>query len=258
MKTLKKFIYLFILPTIILFSCSGESTINNENTESVHLFRKFSATKISSLISVKKSTDSISSLFFTLGVKSIITESKNNKSIYSIETINQFGLLNDLINLADYKFVLEENKLYELNNPEYFLDLQEGEIFINTPTQTVVFENYTELVQNKLTTILFLFFNEISNNEMEKSPFAEQYNQFEMQANRAGCSFMNTYYVVGVGLTTSAAHANLANYDGAINSFTCKKLNKNSDLTDWGGFYTSVDTYCCPSCFPRCGAGGSW
>ncbi len=89
-----------------------------------------------------------------------------------------------------------------------------------------------------------------------KQPFPQQYESYG--SSGGGCTFFNTYYVVGAGLTTSAANASLLGYDGQINSFTCKKLNKSADVTNWGGFYTATDTYCCPSCFPNCGASGSW
>ncbi len=259
MKALKKIFFSFLTVILILATlsnCAEDSSVKDSDLK-LSLQSRVKPTTISSSIKVKATTDSISSIFFKMGVNQILVSNDSVASTYTFDSRTFFGFMGDEEDLESHTFKVEENKIYDVRHPDTFLTINNAQLELNSPSYTGIISSYADFRNDTTTVRLFIVYNELIGTFTPTMPVAGHIREFATPG--AGCDLMNTYYVFGIGFTRAAAEANrIASSSGEINDFTCKKLNTTPDVTNWGGFYTATDTYCCPDCFPRCGGGGSW
>lgn len=243
---------------VIVISCTQEnieSKIDSKQTtiESEMSFRGIQ-NNLNDTIQVLASTTLISEFFFNIGVKKITVEEKSIGLSYKFETSKNFNACGKSIDFSSKEFILKDNLIYEKSNPEYSVTFKDNAYFIFSPSNNDYLEMFTNFGESEEITSLVVFLHEIILENSVKTEFDTHMQNFDL---RGGCSFWNTYYLIGAGATTSAANANLVYVmatDDFVNGFTCRKLNSSPDVTNWGGFYTSTNTYCCGGG----GASGSW
>jgi len=255
-KTYNVSTLILLLFTLLLASCSedkSENTVNsNTNTGTNSTIQRAAGeSDIAAKITVTNSTSLISESFFNMGVSRILVKNNSDEVTYNFVASKTFVLDDTHVHFSTKEFLLKDNFVSEINNPEYAVTLYNNQIYLRTPEKEDLLSKFENIERNENVHILLLFLNEItmSTNKLE---FDTHMTNF---SSKGGCSFSNTIYVYGIGLTSSAAASNLIHsVDGSsINSFSCRKLNATPELTNWGGFYTSTNTYCC-----RPGSGGSW
>lgn len=249
-------ILILVLFTMLLTSCSEdktEQTTNSKNTDTSNtMARAAGESDLSSKITVNTTTSIISEMFFNMGVSRILVATTPSETKYNLVASKTFTLDGEAIHFSTKEFLLSDNFISEAQHPEYAMASYNNEIYLRYQGKEDLLSKFENLEKDVNVHILLLFLNEITMNS-NKLEFDAHMTNFSSRGG--GCSFANTIYVFGIGLTTSAAASNLIHSveGSSINSFSCRKLNAAPELTNWGGFYTSTNTYCC-----RPGSGGSW
>jgi hypothetical protein len=198
---MRKLILSIFIFTTIFVSCNTEedSNLNNE-----------SASKFVNMVELKKTSDNLTDFAYNLGVNKINVTNDGNILIYNINSSKEFIFRGEKINIGDYSIKLFENKI-SLND-NYYLTLNSNkEIFMNTPNYQGALNSMPIDFQKDINVFVLKFYlNEISTKANEKITFSERQN---LEASlRGSCSFWNTYYAIGIGLTKSAAIADM-NYE---------------------------------------------
>lgn len=240
----------------IVISCTQENVEQKNDSKQTTIDSEMSkvSRNLNDTIQVFKSTTLMSEFFFNIGVKKINVEEKSIGLSYKFETTKNFIVSGKSIDFSSKEFILKDNLIFEKSHPDYSITFKDGAYFIFSPSNNNYLEKFTKFGENEEITSLVIFLHEIILVNGVKAEFDTHMQNYD---SRIGCSFWNTYYLVGAGATTSAANANLQFIiatDDFVNGFTCRKLNSSPDVTNWGGFYTSTNTYCCGGG----GAGGSW
>ena len=133
-------------------------------------------------------------------------------------------------------------------NENYYLTLDsKEEVFIHTPNYQGALNSLPIDFQKDINVFILKFYlNEILTNADKKITFTERQN---IEASlRGSCSFWNTYYCVGIGLTQSAAIADM-NYEIADSQASgellgCVQLGPAEPVAFSGGTMWAT-AYCC-------------
>lgn len=264
MKKLSFYTFTAILSIVLLTitSCSKEENNLNKNGEAATstLQRLKEDFKLGE-ITVGSTTTIISESFFNLGVIKIKVVKNESEITYLFETTSSFVIQGKNVNLSTKEFVLKDNFIYEKSSPNYSISILNNEYYIETVNYEgflkdyKVFDESENSESNLKISLLLLFLNEIKMDKEAKLEYTLHVENFELSAR--GCSIANTKYVYGIGLTQAAATANLEfSIDDEQNGgrLDCRRLGTTS-ITNWGGFYTAMNTYCCDG---TGGSGGSW
>ena len=162
---------------------------------------------------ISKSTSTLSKGTINLGVKEILI---NGTSI-KLSTFKGFYLNKALVNLSNYDFKYSENILSFNNNNNYKIYSIKSQLYVETPKYKGILNNMDiKLIQDDVQfKVLLVLLGELTAIESVKVTF----DSMSKSAGGGSCSFWNTVYSVGIGLSSNAAWADY-NYSQAddINS----------------------------------------
>ena len=245
----------FLLVVMAVIACSEERTNlkAGKQTEYPAYARGGGQFDVSSHLTVTKSTEIVTSLFFDMGIKDILTTNSADSLKFTFNTYKGYMYGGNYIDFKDRTFILTDEFLYEKEHPEYSISLLKNDYYIVTPEGEGLLDAMPEKFNDAYVQELLFCLHELISPEGVKRSFTSM----SSAPNSGGCSIENTYYIFGIGLTTSAAVANLVdsiNHPAHVNSFECRSLSTTTEITNWGGFYTATNTYCCHFN----GSGGSW
>jgi|GEM_PF-2477654 len=236
-KIKTKLILLFIF-SAILFSCTND--LNNEENK-VNL-KNSNSIKNAKLL-VNKSTDLITDLSFNLGASNIILES----NIVKFDSKKGFYFSGKYFDLKNFTFKIDNNKLTLMNNSKYSIEINENLIYLtNEYSHFLINEKNIELQRDINIFVLRIMLNELFI-EKEKESFSNKLPP-DGEGNGVSCSFWNTVYCVGVGLTQSAAIADMnyeiADAQASGDLLGCVKLG-NAEAVAFSGGLAWATAYCC-------------
>lgn len=237
---MKKFILgLIAFLLISIFSCSRD-----ENQG-----KKFNENNIFESIE-KRNYNKISRNLFIHGVKSYSITS--HQIIF--DTYRSYNINNIEDDFSKYKFEIKNNEIYFNGNS---IGIKNNKLYIKTKKTMCFIDSSTNF--NKLdfeSKILFSIFIEIFGNDVNKKTFNEYIIEFENTTYKTSCSWIDTYYISGWGMTSGAAwadyHNNSDNFEGLPSGKTCSPLgspqlrtNKvNLAIVEFD-FYQVDRAYCC-------------
>jgi hypothetical protein len=223
----------------LIYSCSQEEQLNLENENLNNL------ETLSNKITLNETTNKVSSLFLNLGISEIAVKEKDNQKIVSMTSEKEFGFNGDAVNLSNYSINVN-NKLIILNEDDKFkAGIVENKAYIITPDYTGFYDDADLITrENVKTFVLIGYLNELLYTK-EKLSFTEASNSLA----KAGCSFWDTYYSVGVGLTPGTAQANLefsmAEDISSGDADGCTKIGEPEAVPLTNGT-VQVQGWCCP------------
>lgn len=130
---------------------------------------------------------------------------KSNRIIYNPITLKGFYLNDTLINLSNYKIILQNNFLYLESTPSFKLSTFNGTIYVKSKKKSSVTRAaYKEWANySKERYILILFLNELITPRTKKNQQILNLTTFG-----GGCSYMNTITYLYFADTRSVAEAN--------------------------------------------------
>lgn len=163
-------------------------------------------------------------------------KNENTGIVYSADVFKHFYFRGQKVFLSD--FIVKRYDDTIILNERYSIEKKvNGEIFIKTPSYVGNFKEMPVEYKKDLNVFILEFYlNEIYSTD--KSTFNDK------TKNNNGsrpCSFWNTYYCVGVGLTQSAAIAESTASGDLIN---CEKLGPAEAVPFTGGTVWAT-AYCC-------------
>lgn len=198
-----KILFVTTLIGIILFSCSTDESVN----ESKSNFKS-----IRDMILVKESTNLLTSQFANIGVSKINVI--KDDSFFSrigeqdievtFEEVKPFYIDDELVNISDYTFVVSDDNFILDENVSYFLSVENGKLFLNTPTNKLDLTIDYEYNLNKESSILLLAFNELTSIE-SRLPVES------IESYPAPCGFFDRYEVISLGFTSYESQMNSYN-----------------------------------------------
>ncbi len=232
MKRIKNLTLGVIAATILslgLYACSDDDvTTANTTTEQTVM----AVNKISYL---RNSTDLVSDLFFNLGVEEIEVV----ESLYKLKTFKHFNFRGINYDMQNFNFVIQNDVIY-LNN-RIGLSLVTDELVIDGEFKELKSEDFSNIEVGILSMIkyevLLSVDNKISSTK-RKTPINIG----------APCSFNNTYYCIGFGLTNSAAQADceatFLGSEAAGDYIGCEVIGKKEPVSGTFGLFWAI-TLCC-------------
>lgn len=231
MKQLFKIAFAFTL-LINSFSCSNDDYI------------KLDSTSLNEKVELKKSTDLVSPFFQNLGGTEIIVTNNSFETKYRAVSKKQFKFQGKFTSLSDYAVKLKDGFIVLESDNGYKISLNNDIAYIVTPefSGNINEANEVKTLKNIKTFILLTYLKEITSDNSKKI------NLNSTLANKTPCSFWNTYYSIGVGLTEAAAQADL-DYEvqDAINSGDangCTKIGNPEPVALSGGTVWA-QAWCC-------------
>lgn len=186
----------------------------------------------------------VTPFFQNLGGTEIIVTNDSFETKYRAVSKKQFKFDGEFTSLSDYAVTLKNGFIVLESDERYKISLNNDIAYIKTPefSGNINEVNEVKTIKNIKTFILLTYLKEITSDNSKKI------NLNSTLANKAPCSFWNTYYSIGVGLTKSAAQADLEyEVQDAINSGDangCTKIGEPeavgfSDGTVW------AQAWCC-------------
>ncbi|MFN4764114.1 hypothetical protein ACKGJN_13375 [Gillisia sp. Q332] len=182
-----------IILLISSFSCSNDDSLKRESTN------------LEEKVELKTSTDLVTPFFQNLGGTEIIVTNNSFETKYRAESKKQFKFNGEFSSLSDYAVILKDGFIVLESDERYKISLNNDIAYIKTPefSGNINEVNEVKTLKNIKTFILLTYLKEITSDNSKKI------NLNSSLANKASCSFWNTYYSIGVGLTESAAQADL-------------------------------------------------
>ncbi len=229
-----------LLAVLIVFqSCRKEE----ENYK--HLAYNFN--EITDRVALKTSTKRVSDIFFNAGVVEVLVSKRDkDKFIYNFQTKKYFYINGEKVDFKNIQIIFDKNFIYLKNDPKFKMSLIDNKPF-------VVSNNYVgfpkpEFYHNSTFNILLLFLNEMITvgSDKEESEIKIQNKNVD-----GGCSFWNTYYVYGTGVSQNAAEANLQSEIGVHTGSGglvegCTPLGGSNSGCMWEEFgCVAMQAYCC-------------
>jgi len=202
MKNYIETTFAFIL-LIISFSCSNDDSV------------EFKSFNLEEKVALNQSTVLVTPFFQNLGGTEIIVTNNSLETKYSAESKKQFRFNGDFSSLSDFSVILKDGFLVLENDERYKISLNNDIAYITTPefSGNINKANDVKSLKNIKTFILLTYLKEITSDNSKKITLESTLS------NKASCSFWNTYYSIGVGLTQTAAQADLQyEVQDAINS----------------------------------------
>lgn len=199
MKRILKSVLSILAIGVLIYSCSQEEQINLESENLNNL------EKLSNRITLTETTSKVSNLFFNLGISKVDVTKENDVKNISLTSEKQFSFRGNSTNLSNYS-VKVNDKIITLNEDNrYKIGIKNEKAYIITPDFSGFYDEANLSVkQNVKTFVLLGFLNELVYDK-EKLDISKISNL----ALRGGCSFWDTYYSVGVGITPTTAKADL-------------------------------------------------
>lgn len=211
-------------------SCSKEEKLENTNYEF----------DLKTSVTVQDNTYLVSSLFFKMGVTNIIVKPDNGSYKYSCNAQKVFYFNGDLINLSDYELELKNDFLSISGVDSYMVSLVNGLPYIITPEYKGLLHDAEDIVFDNALFILLLYMNEITLSENKKGDFMIE----KIDIKR--CSFWDTYYVFGMGLSSSTSADRLESEIDNHNMGSCSPIGSTDTSCIWGSHgCISTQAFCC-------------
>lgn len=192
---------------------------------------------------------------FYLGIKEIGIHQTSNDLTYSFNTFKKGYINVTLLDVKRFKVKYSNNTYFltdELDsktNNKYSItvDSQKSISTITTPHYTGEMILTEQLTNDYHFVFLYLFLSELhGKSDMERI----DYNSYLSTGNRLGCSFWNTYYSVGIGISDAGAlshlnyTANQALHAGDLNG--CTLLSTKPEFSSHFGVHMATIAWCCP------------
>lgn len=233
-KRIKNFTLEILGATILsagLYACSNDNE-TTDNSTSTTIQPSGVANKISYL---NNSTDLVSDLFFNLGVEEI----EVIENLYNIKTFKHFNFRGTDYDMKNFSFFIQNDVIYL--NDGIGLSLVKEELVIEGELKELRGEDFANIEVGVLSMIKYEVLLSVDNkisSDKRKTPINIG----------APCSFSNTYYCVGFGLTNSAAQADcdatFASYEAAGSYIGCEVIGNKEPVGGTFGFLWAF-TLCC-------------
>lgn len=195
---------------------------------------------IESNLTLKSTTQYVSSHFLNMGVVQLTVKQVDNEKIFQPITQKSFQLNGVDINLADYEVGLKDNFLYLKNNSSYKISLSQCKPYIVTPIFTGYIEDIRDEIQNVNISILLLYLREITLDSCEKDDSNESIR------TKSECGFWDTYYVYGTGGNKDVAEKQLRSEISDYGMEGCSAIGGTNTSCLWGEHgCVSSQAYCC-------------
>ncbi len=226
----------FIIATLFIISCSNDESKNFDLNDTKSIEFRNHGELFSSVIQ-KESTNKLTNYLHNLGVYQLNCNTSNGKITYKLNAIPNLYIKGQLFNLNDLEFVLEENVFYEINSQEVFILKKDGNYYLND----ISFNDLpnSNLVDVKSFLLLNVFSDILGDEDRRES----------ITLASRGCSVSNQVVVVGWGMTSGGANADLsatihdAQTKGKLN---CWQIDSKPTSSNYSGiFYTSSLSFCC-------------
>lgn len=226
----------FIIAMLFIISCSNDESKNFELNDTNSIESRNHGELFSSIIQ-KESTTKLTNYLHNLGAYQLNCNTSNGKIRYKLNAIPNLYIKGQLFNLNDLEFVLEGNVFYEINNREVFILKKDGNFYLNDIS-------FNDLSNSNLVDIksflLLNVFNDILTDKNRKESV--------ILASR-GCSVSKQVVVVGWGMTSGGANADLyaTIHDAQANgNLNCWQIDSKPTSSNYSGiFYTSSLSFCC-------------
>lgn len=200
-----KILFIATIIGVILFSCTTEESISESKSD----FKS-----IRDMILVKESTNLLTSQFANIGVSKININKED--SFFSrigdedievtFDEVKPFYIDEELVNISNYTFVVSgENFILEENN-SYYLSIENGLFYLNTPTQKLNLTIDYNYSFDKESSLLLLAFNELTSTESKLPGGGGSGGGYP-----APCGFWDKYEVVSLGFTSYESQMNSYN-----------------------------------------------
>ena len=191
-------------------------------------------------ISIQENTSLVSNLFFKTGVTKIIVETANDESRFFSNTTKPFFLNGDVINMSDYEICLKGNFLKIGGIENYRVSMQDGKPYIVTPKFRGLLTDANDDVLDNTLIILLFYLNELT------MPVELKGDNMVINSQQKGCSFWDTYYVFGVGLSSSTATDKLDSESDEYGMEDCTLIGDADVSCIWGSHgCVATQAYCC-------------
>lgn len=236
----------------LLSSCGTDDNIaETTSTNSVENSTKISSNARQSVrddfSKIDKTTLILSKNIINLGVKEIIKDG----SFFTLKTFKPFKIQDRFETLSKYEFEYSDNTLSFKGDNSYQIYSIGGDFYANIPNYNGLLSEINQETLNNDEKLFYIlaFLAELD----ESEDFKTDYTTVEDEHSRmyaGGCSFFNTYYTVGMGLTAGAANANFlhnlwSDLDGEYsNHRSCRNLG-GAESTHVGHIYVTSMAFCC-------------
>ncbi len=199
--------------------------------------------------------------FFHLGIKEIDLKKTEKGSEYSFVSFKKSYINNVFIDAKRFKVVSIDKTFFlqdELNsgiNDNYSITVNDKKEISNiaTPTYQGRIENIDQKLFDDVNFVfLYLFSNELFNDLNSPKISYDTFSRTSVSASgggAVGCSFWDTYYSVGVGMSEAGAISHL-NYvtnqaiqNGDLNG--CTLISKKAEVDSYMGVHVATITWCC-------------
>ncbi len=219
------------------FSCSEENIESHQdNTQNL----EFLANKIT----LDSSSKEVTSFFFKLGI-SEINFSKNDSGVkVKSDSSKSFNFRGQKINFSDYSVEIGTKLITLKQDNRYKIGLMNNKAYIISPS----FEGYYEdadlnTLYDVKNFILVAYLNELTYNEKKSKIDTNKAVNY-----KAGCSFLDQGFSVGVGLNETSAKADLeSSMEADISEGEtegCTKVGEPESVA-WTNETVWVQTWCC-------------
>lgn len=240
--------------SLILLIC-GLSLVNCSNSDS-NLIEGISEVNpdLMSKITISKSTENVSTLFFNAGISSVNLEKHENvmfinanKNNLSKETYSKILLNGIETELSEFEIILRDQFISLSNDLQTKLTLVNNKPYIVTKDYSGLIGEKPELLENQNVLVLLMFLNEIVTSDTNKMLYQDQVSRREAPGYERPCSIWDTWYSVGVGLNESAAMSNFeySNQNDLENDLVgCVALG-GPESSSFGVLHYVTQSYCC-------------
>lgn len=252
-KNVKKLFLASGLFFLTLLSCGIDNT--NDDTNSVNDIKE--NTNVSSTQSrvgikddfskISKTTKNLSENIINLGVNEIVKDG----NFFTLKTFRPFKIKDRFESLSKYKFEYSDNTLGFKGDNSYQIYSIGGQFYADTPNYNGLLSEMNQETLNNDEKLIYLlvFLGELDESEDLKTDLATVEGEHSRMYG-GGCSFWNTHYTVGAGLTAGAANANFLHnlwddLDGDYSEYkSCRSLGS-AESTHVGHVYITSMAFCC-------------
>lgn len=189
--------YLLLITVLIFASCEKEE-ISTENEE---VFSEVNLLNLETKYSSRKSSQEFSHLLYNLGVSELNVERKKDNLKLTAVSPKPFNYRGKKNYLSDYSIKLSQEHLILEQDSRYKVSISDQEIiYVETPEYKGIIQKASlDVLQDVKLFILLSYLNEV----MDNSDFNSKLHY------KNSCSFWDTVYSIGVGLTPTGAQADL-------------------------------------------------
>lgn len=248
MKTKSKLMYglggcLFLLLSAVV-ACSKDDSVEKNDAGLSKRSPGFE-----SLITVTRSTDLTTDTFFNMGVRSINVSQNSDAITYTFDAYRDFELNGTTYSYGPKRFILKDEALFEAGDPSTAIVYRNRDFYVRTGGSETPLRQMTNFGENNNIAALVILTHQLTADPLTTTSYSNHVAAF---SSGGGCSFWDTYYVFGIGMTDAAASADLE-YSMAHSSYAhnshCTKLNTRPQASHLSvGIFevsTLTNTYCC-------------